>query len=55
MSFSSKKMYLGVHTQNYRTAIKLYDIKFRKTGEFKYLKSIIPENDDYGSEIKKKV
>ena len=33
--------------------IKLHDIKFRKMDKFKYLESIIPENDRCGSEITK--
>ena len=56
MSFSSHKMlYLCVNTQDYRTTIKLHDIKFRKMDKFKYLESIIPENDNCGSKIKKKI
>ena len=39
-------LYLCVNAQDYRTTIKLHDIKFRKTDKFKYLESIIPENDN---------
>ena len=48
-------LYLCVNAEVYRTTIKLHDIKFRNTGKFNYLESIIPENDNYGSEIKKKI
>ena len=55
MSFSRLKMlYLCVNAQDDRTTIKLHDIKFRKTNKFKCLKAIIPDDDNYGSEIKKK-
>ena len=54
MSFSSQKiLYLCVNAQDYKTTIKLHDIKFRKTDKFKYLESIIPKNDNCGSKIKK--
>ena len=47
-------LYLCVNAQNYITTITLHDIKFRKTDKFKYLESIIPKNDDCGSEIKRR-
>ena len=46
-------LYLRVNAEDYRKTIKLLDIKFRKTDKFKYLKSIISENDNCGSEMKK--
>ena len=56
MSFSSHKMLcLCVNTQDYTTAINLHDIKFIKMDKFKYLESIIPENNNCRSEIKKKI
>ena len=48
-------LYLLVNVQDHRTTIKLHDIKVRKTDNFKYLESIILENDNGGSEIKKKI
>ena len=42
-------LYLCVNAQDYRTTIKLHDIKF--TDKFPYVESIIPEN--CGSEMKK--
>ena len=48
-------LYLCVNAQDYITTIKLRDIKFRKTDKFKCLKSIVPGNDNCGSEIKRRI
>ena len=53
MSFSSHKLlHTCVNVQNYKTTIKLHDIKFKKMDKFKYLESISPKGDNCGSDKK---